>query len=348
MKYTALKQSVYEADTEFIPAHYQPALLVDLALSRGVDSRDLLRGVRLNLEQIKSAQKSISAEQFLTLITNAQKLLKADDSSFLYGQMLLPGLYGACSQAFQQMSNCRQMIEHLCDYQAILSPLLRPRLFENEDYAFIYWQDSAGANRDQLTFLIESQMMALVSMTDWLAGEKLPWQFQFSYSQPKYIEQYWVNFGENVSFNRQMNMLVVAKSHLDHHWSTSTFIGSKAVMNASRLQMDQLGLSKSFLDQVYDYLMQHICQQINLDRLSDAFLISPASMKRKLKKHNTGFQQQLDLARKNTAIYLFHVKGYSYQQIADYLQFNDMNNFRRSFKRWTGFSPSTLFNELSV
>ncbi len=348
MKNTVQKNSVYEADTEFIPAHYQPALLVDLALSRGVDSRDLLRGVRLNLEQIKSAQKVISAEQFLTLIQNTQKLLKADDTSFLYGQMLLPGLFGACSQAFQQMSNCRQVIDHLCDYQAILSPLLSSRRFENEDYVFIYWQDCTGANTEQLKFLIESQMTALVSMSDWLTGEKLPWQYHFSYAQPDYIEQYWVNFGEEISFNRQMSMLLIAKAHIERNWSNETMVGGEAVLNASRMQLSQLGVRTSFLDQVYDYLIQNIRQQINLDRLSEAFLLSPATMKRKLKKHNTSFQQQLDLARRNTAIYLFHVEGYSYPQIADYLQFNDMNNFRRSFKRWTGFSPSTLFNELSV
>jgi AraC-like DNA-binding protein len=66
-------------------------------------------------------------------------------------------------------------------------------------------------------------------------------------------------------------------------------------------------------------------------------------MKRKLKKHHTTFQQQIDMARKNTAIYLFQVKHFNNQQIAEYLRFNDMNNYRRAFKRWTGLSPYTLF-----
>ena len=40
--------------------------------------------------------------------------------------------------------------------------------------------------------------------------------------------------------------------------------------------------------------------------------------------------------------YLYRVKGYSNEEVAAYLQFNDSTNFRRSFKRWTGLSPSAL------
>jgi len=337
----------FDRDRCFIPAHYQPALLADLALARGAQPRDLFRGVRLNLDEIKSAKKQISPDQYLSLIANAQKLLDADDTSFVYGQTLFPGMYGPVSQALQQMSTCRQVIEHFCHYQALLSPLLTPRVFENDQYLFVYWQDTIGAE-EQLSFLVESHMKALTSMLDWFAGEKLRWQYQFSHAEPDYIEQYWVNFGQQISFNQQMNMLLIPKAVVDKPWSETTSLGGEAVLNASRLQLAELGVEKSFIAQVYDYLMMNIDKPLNLDRISIAFKYSPASMKRKFKKHNTSFQEQVDLVRKHTAIHLFYTKGYSYQQIAEHLRFNDLNNFRRAFKRWTGFSPTTLFSELSA
>ena len=36
------------------------------------------------------------------------------------------------------------------------------------------------------------------------------------------------------------------------------------------------------------------------------------------------------------------MRGYSNDEVASYLRFNDTTNFRRSFKRWTGLAPSSL------
>jgi len=74
---------------------------------------------------------------------------------------------------------------------------------------------------------------------------------------------------------------------------------------------------------------------------------SPATLKRKLHKHCTHFQAQHDLARKHVALYLYQIKGMSNEAVADYLNFNDPANFRRSFKRCTGSTPpliQRLFN----
>ena len=46
----------YECDSRFIPGHWQPAVLLDLALSRGIDSHRLLRGSGLFHEDILSGQ----------------------------------------------------------------------------------------------------------------------------------------------------------------------------------------------------------------------------------------------------------------------------------------------------
>ena len=68
--------------------------------------------------------------------------------------------------------------------------------------------------------------------------------------------------------------------------------------------------------------------------------MSASTLKRKLQKHGTHFQEQLDQARKHVALYLYQVRGYGNEEVAAYLQFNDTTNFRRSFKRWTGLVPS--------
>lgn len=337
-----VKQPGYEADSPFIPAHHQPAVLAELALVRGADSRQLLRGTRLTLTDLENSAVQLTPDQFLTLIRNTQKLLDADDSSFMFGQQLLPGFYGACSQALQMASSCRQMVELLCEFKALLSPLVTPRYYETSHGMVVYWQDSCGADA-QYRFILEATMAAFTSMLDWLSPEKIACRYEFTYAEPDYIEQYWVHIGQNLHFGQQMNAIIIPADVLDISWTASSKLALRGAVNSARAQLIQLGWQDSFVDQVYEHLMMHIQEPINLDRVSMAFMISPASMKRKLKKHNTHFQQLVDLARKNTAIYLYQVKHYDHQQIAEYLCFNDMNNFRRAFKRWTGLSPYVLF-----
>ena len=56
----------------------------------------------------------------LTLIGNAERLLGAADSSFLFGQRLLPGHYGEVSLALANAGNLEQALERLCQFRALL------------------------------------------------------------------------------------------------------------------------------------------------------------------------------------------------------------------------------------
>ena len=66
----------YEADSRFIAGHYQPATLIDLALSRDIDSHRLLRGTGLFYEDIVAGHTRLSPQQCFALIANAQRLLE--------------------------------------------------------------------------------------------------------------------------------------------------------------------------------------------------------------------------------------------------------------------------------
>lgn len=331
----------YERDTVFIDAQHQAAMLIDLALSREIDSHALLRGSQLFLNDLLIGQKKISAEQFIKILANCQKQLRADDTSFLLGQRILPGFYGPVSQALNYASDLQGAINHLCQYHAILTPLLTPRCIESDDYLHIYWLDNCGAGR-QKTFLIETYVTAVYAMSNTLSEKKLPWRFTFTHQEPDYIEQYWVHLNENVYFNQQFNMMSIQKHYLQSPCPKSAPISLQMAEFNSKLQLQDMGMEHSFLDMLYDYLKQHIQQQLYLDEVAKAFGMSPATFKRKLFKHETHFQEQLDLARKHVALYLFQIRGYQHQQVADYLRFNDLNNFRRAFKRWTGFSITQL------
>ncbi len=331
----------YECDTRFITAHHQPAVLIDLAMSRGIDSHQLLRGTGLFYEDVISGRARISPAQLLALISNAQHLLDADDSGFLLGQRLLPGHYGETSHSLNHACTLLQALEHLQQFRALLSPLLTPRLLLDDKQAHLYWVECWGT-KEQQRFLVEASLTAVVAMSRRLSGNRLPWRFHFSYSQPRHIEQYWVHLSEDLAFDSQWTMMSLPREYLHTPWPNASAIAGQVAQQASHAQLASLGWQCSFVDQLYEYLHVNIRAPLNLERVAQAFEMSPASLKRKLQKHGTHFQEQLDLVRKHVALYLYQMKGYSNEEVANYLCFNDTTNFRRSFKRWTGLAPSGL------
>nr|WP_239032138.1 AraC family transcriptional regulator [Pseudoalteromonas sp. MMG022] len=74
---------------------------------------------------------------------------------------------------------------------------------------------------------------------------------------------------------------------------------------------------------------------------------SCATFKRKLKQHQTSFKELKDELQKQQSLFNITERGYSNEQAAAALSFNDTTNFRRAFKRWTGKTPSEYRHILS-
>lgn len=335
-----------ECDTRFIPAHYQPASLIDLALGRGVNAHRLLQGTGLFHEDILTGNQRVTPAQFLRLIGNVQQQMQADDTSFLLGQQWLPGHYGAASHALAHASNLQEALERLVQLQPLLSPLLRLRLRVDERHVWLEWGERFGAG-SQMIFLIEAGMAAVTGMSQWLSGQRLPWMFHLSHAQPRYSEQYWVHLGEHLRFDSPLNQMCLPRDFLYLPWAGASATAGQVAEREGQAMICRLPAPHSLLDNLHDHLRERIRQPLRLESVAEAFDMSPATLKRKLQKHGTRFQEQLDLARSSTALELYQSRGYSSEEVAEHLNFTDRANFRRSLRRWTGLLPSELQDWLS-
>lgn len=50
-------------------------------------------------------------------------------------------------------------------------------------------------------------MSAIQAFSRQLYQTKLAWKFEFNFSEPDYIEQYWTHLGSALEFNRPINMM---------------------------------------------------------------------------------------------------------------------------------------------
>jgi AraC-like DNA-binding protein len=328
----------------FIPARYQPALVLDYACSQELnrEGEQLLRGTGLSGWQMPAADTTLTPNEYLQLLSNVMRALDSADSSFMLGQQMLPGHYGALSHALLQAQSLRQALEILCAGHARLCPLLTPRLREDDGLAVLYWSDSFGAP-SQKPALVEMHMTAVTAMCRWLSGERLPWRYCMNRSAPAHIEQHQVHLGSDLRFNCHLDAMLIDPAWLDRPWPRGNAMAASVALQGVAAEAD---LTPSLLTALYDYLLENIRLGPTLEGSAAAFGISPATLKRHLARHGSHFQAELDQVRAHVAIHLFQMRGYDNEAVAQYLGFHDATNFRRSFKRWTGLVPSLLRSAL--
>jgi len=116
-----------QSNDSFILARHQPALVLDYARSQEIGGEQLLRGTGLTDDEPPAAHVLLAPQQYLQLLANVMRTLASSDTSFLLGQQMLPGHYGALSHALLQAQNLRQALDILCAGHARLCPLLTPR-----------------------------------------------------------------------------------------------------------------------------------------------------------------------------------------------------------------------------
>lgn len=333
-----------DGDDAAIAAHWYPALLIDLLVARGISSHKILRATGIFYEDLVAGEQQLSVRQLLQLIKNARSLEPEADLSFRWGSGALPGHCGAFSQLLGGCANMAEFLQLLVRYRRIFSPLLVPRLFSDERFVYLYWVAATGLGEQQ-TFLREVAMSSVVSASRWLHGRHLPWRFAFQGGEPEPRELYSLYFSDQLQFDVGIDLMM-----LDKHWlqqpfpSTATAL-SQTAQRALQHQCDACWqpplTTPLFVEAVYQWLSEHIQQAPGLECTARAFCMSPATFKRKLKKHQCGFQEIQDQVRLHTSLYLFLINGWSNEQVANYLNFNDTTNFRRAFKRWSGTTPST-------
>jgi AraC-like DNA-binding protein len=78
--------------------------------------------------------------------------------------------------------------------------------------------------------------------------------------------------------------------------------------------------------------------------IATALSMSGSALQQRLIERRTGFREVLNDIRRELACSHLRQSGVSVTEIAFLLGFNDVSNFTRAFKRWTGTSP-TRFRE---
>ena len=334
----------YDSATALIPTSHQPALVLEFAHSQGLDSTEVLAGTGWSPVQVSGVSDPIwKPAQYLRMLANTQHALGGDELAFTLGRRMLPGHFGAASHALLQAPSLRRTLELLAKHASRLSPLLVPHFRVEDGMAMLVWTNACGLGQLR-NFVVNMHMAALVALCHWRGGQRLPWTFCFNRTAPRNTAQLEVHLSTHLRFGCQVDALLIHSDWLDPPWLSASETDGAAASSVSARAAEQECVPRSFLGTHYAHLLAHAQCMPTLEDTAQHFGLSPATFKRRLAQEGTHYQAELDQVRSHVALRLMYFRGFDNEAVAQHLGYYDAANFRRSFKRWTGLTPS-LFRD---
>lgn len=333
-RYFEQTEAMFDCHTLAIP-------LVDLAKQRGIHPDKVLKGTKLFYHDMLKGRCRISHVQLMKLVVNIQKQLNQDDTPFLLGRRMFPANLGLLGNALLNSASIADMLQVANRFQLpLFAHCFVQSKFEDGIYYLTFNPAVSIEQNQQQIFLYELLACAIVSGLKWRLQGTPDISIRFPYEAPKYIEQYQVNLDCKMSF-------FPAANHFGLQISLSRELMFKPFADANS------SLKQHYLRQIPNYhrrvgLLQYILQfmnakkEVTLEQVSGYLQVSPATLKRKLANHNTSFQKLYDQHRQQQAIFALGTIGETNEVVSKALNFSDITNFRRSFKRWTGMTPNAL------
>lgn len=322
-------------EDKFIPAHYLPTSLIDLAAMRGVNPQKLIKGTGIFVEDICSGEVKLSALQVFKLVEKAQQLVPGYDSSFLLGQRLLADVNSPLAQALNHSRTVADYLRILWCYQDRLNPFIDVSVHRSTDYISLYLNDVMGCGH-QYSYLLETYLTALSSSLKFLCAEKVKIEYQFRQSRPKHIQEYEVNLGSNIQFEQAADLIKIPRATLKCSLSGYSPLKREYAL----FQLKQQTNNKTLIQLILKLFSRY--GAITLEETAMHLNMSPATLKRKLKQHKTRFLALQDLYNKQQVMKIIQSMplDYTNEDIAGLAGFSDLANFRRTFKRWFTMTPS--------
>lgn len=334
----------FESDDKLFSSQLLATKLLGLAKNRGCSVDKLLRGTGMFLEDLTSGGSYISYRQMQALVQNTTKYTNSPDLSFLIGRRLLSGNTEPAAEVLANGRNLNDILRNVQIYQRQLFPLLYCQRFESEQSVFLIINPAVQED-EEFKFFLELLCSAINAMCKWHFGHQAPLHFHFSFQRPRNIYQYEENLGHRLYFDAPLNMVEV-----DKEWAGKTLMDSDPL---TRQVQRKLATNIRKKHKQHQGLLQHVMiaiqnePKVTLRDVAAKMAMSPATLKRKLKLHNTSFQRLQDRLGKQRAVFDLSFMQLTNEQAANRLNIDSLANFRRAVKRWTGMTPSEVKSRIN-
>jgi len=295
-------------------------------------------------EEAPGYRSEISAMQYSRVYQQVLHLLQDETFGFAAGGLTTPGAFRMMCYCIISCRDLGQAIQRTAEFYRTFFDE-RSQLYTNfsDQYARVGYRTIGAASDPRLVVADAYGLSLWHRFFGWLCGRPIPLKrVDFRGLEPARVEKYESLFGCPLYFGQSSDLLYFDSAclawplvHTEH--SLREFLRTAPYQ---LLIMDNDPGGKSLTMQVKAMMGHDFSSGFpGFETISQALSVSAPTLRRRLKREGTTFQQLKDEARRDAAILWLDRADASINEVAAQMGFTDPSAFHRSFKKWTGLTP---------
>jgi len=294
----------------------------------------------LDASALRQGHCSLFADEFASLMRACFEKYDDEALGFTHKPLRL-GTFRMMCHATLGCYNLRRALLRLCDYFRLLSDEFDFRLLEQGYEASLLLTHTPKPGVDN-GYFIGMLYIIFWRYLAWLSdGPLLLHQLAFKFTDTDWQQEAPLVFGCPVYFQQSQNKMVFSSHYLNSPIRQDNQSLVKFLADAPECLLSHYRADDSYSAKIRNRLSQLAQpENVTLDVMAQYFACSSQSLSRKLRKEGHSFQQLKDKVRKTRTINLLLQTDLSISEVSQRLGFSEDAVFYRTFKKWTGLTPS--------
>ncbi|MGH8494393.1 MAG: helix-turn-helix domain-containing protein [Moraxellaceae bacterium] len=331
-----------------VPAIYL-LLLCDVSEGFGVPTSELLDIVGLTREQLLESDRMLPLAATRAATLHAYARAGHRGLGFAYARALRVTLHGPVSLIALSSNNLLEVMQALERYFSLRAPAFHLSSEAGPEFVTIKI-DYPGRNDPLRPFIMELLLMGLVVMTAQILDRpQTGTEMQMQGPAPDYYAALAPHLPVPVRYQQPEFALRVPRALMEAPLRLADPNAAAMAREACEREL-QARQSSSAKDDVLTGRVRTVLKASNdrlptLEEVADTLHVSTRTLKRRLQEEGRNFRALVDHVLCERAMQMLQEEGLSVSEVAYRLGYNDVSNFSRAFRRWTGQSPSDFRKE---
>lgn len=319
--------------------------IIHFAKQQGASFEALVQETGKNEEEL--CQEDTFVDDTLYYKAMEQAVRMSGDSCFglHVGENLNLTAAGLIAQLTQTCATVKQALQYCCEFANLGCSALPMTLVEEKEYYKVVltpsklWNETSPASLQHtadgvLAFTVK-EFQTLTRSKHNPVNLHLPW------SSVSSILEYERIFACPVEMGKQEIALFLDKAHVEDHIITANYDLLRILVAHAEEKNATLNEQQGFVSIVRKSIIKMVKPEFpTVEEVASHLNVSVRTLQRKLQEESVSFKSVIEELKKEFALSYLKKKDLSISEVAYLLGYSDSSAFNRSFKRWTGKSPS--------
>jgi AraC-like DNA-binding protein len=325
------------------PAHHLTGAyglhVVDLVKRWGVEPEDLLQGFGLTRSDLATPDQRLPLDVAVALFERARTMTGEPALGVYLGLQMQASAHGMVGFAAMSARTVRSAIRVAVQYAAIRTTALSLSPQVTDEAAALVLVEHADLQSVREIY-VTSILIGFWRMGSTLAGRPLDVVIDFKFPRPAYFDRF-EHALPPTRFDQPANQIVLRDlSALDAPISMADPASLRLAQDKCDEILLSMGLDGRLAPRVRALLNRQEGTAPSLKDVARALHLSTRTLRRRLEAEEVTFSSLLDGERMQRALVLLRSQELTIEDIAERLGYQNLANFTRAFRRWTGRTPS--------